>query len=265
MSSAYLLDGFGFHPHLMIKQKASVCLFIVFIVTRTQPGGRLILPLDKKNIHTVCLYIGRRREMRRTKEDAAQTRAILLEAALKCFQEKGYVSTTLDDIAHKAGTTRGAIHWHFGNKAQLFNTLVRERYELAATIFHEALAPDQSPVQQLRGFLTSWITYAEENSDFRALLELLQLKTELVPELAEGMQEKVQGLRASRAMLAALIQRGITAGEIRPEVDAQMAALAALGMANGITTLWLMDSTAIQLKKAAQESVDLFLRGLGKA
>ena len=37
--------------------------------------------------------------MRRTKEDAALTRAQLLEAALKCFQEKGYVSTTLDDIA----------------------------------------------------------------------------------------------------------------------------------------------------------------------
>jgi AcrR family transcriptional regulator len=200
--------------------------------------------------------------MRRTKEDAALTRAQLLEAALKCFHEKGYVNTTLDDIAQKAGTTRGAIHWHFGNKAQLFNTMVRERYAQAAAIFQEAFAPDESPLLQLRRFLIRWITYAEEDSDFRAVLELLQLKTELVPELAEGMQEKVQGMRATRDMLAAMIQRCMTAGEIRPETNTQIAALAALGMANGITSLWLMDPTSITLKVAAPESVDLFLRSL---
>jgi AcrR family transcriptional regulator len=200
--------------------------------------------------------------MRRTKEDAAQTRALLLEVALQCFHEKGYIATTLDDIAQKAGTTRGAIHWHFGNKARLFNTMVRERYAMAATIFQDALAPDQSPLQQLRGFLIRWITYAEEDSNFRALLELLQLKTELVPELAEGMQEKIQGMRASCDWLASLIQRGIDAGEIRPEVNAHTVALAALGLANGLTSLWLMDPTAINLQDVAQESVDLFLQGL---
>lgn len=202
--------------------------------------------------------------MRRTKEDAALTRAQLLEAALKCFQEKGYVSTTLDDIAQKAGTTRGAIHWHFGNKAQLFNTMVRERYAKTATIFQEASAPGERPLQQLRHFLMRWITYAEEDSDFRAVLELLQLKTELVPELAEGMQEKIQGMRASRDIVASLIERSIAAGEIRPEINSQTAALAALGMANGISSLWLMDPTSIDLKGVAQESVNLFLQGLTK-
>jgi TetR/AcrR family acrAB operon transcriptional repressor len=200
--------------------------------------------------------------MRRTKEDAALTRAQLLEAALKCFQEKGYVSTTLDDIAQKAGTTRGAIHWHFGNKAQLFNTMVRERYAQVASVFQEAFTTDESPLVQLRHFLIRWISYAEEDSDFRAILELLQLKTELVPELAEGMQEKVQGMRTTRNMLAAMIQRCIVAGEIRSEVNSEIAALAVLGMANGITSLWLMDPTGITLKVAAQESVDLFLRSL---
>jgi TetR/AcrR family acrAB operon transcriptional repressor len=203
-----------------------------------------------------------REKMRRTKEDAAQTRAQLLEAALHCFQEKGYVGTTLDDIAQQAGTTRGAIHWHFGNKAQLFNTLVRERYAQAATIFQEAFAPELSPIQQLRHFLIRWMTYAQEDSDFRIVLELVQLKTELVPELAEGMQEKIQGMRASRDMLAGMMQRCIAAGEMRADIDAQAAALAALGMANGITSLWLMDPDSIDLSTAARESVDLFLHGL---
>ncbi|WP_165423628.1 TetR family transcriptional regulator [Ktedonosporobacter rubrisoli] len=200
--------------------------------------------------------------MRRTKEDAALTRAQLLDAALKCFREKGYVNTTLDDIAQRTGTTRGAIHWHFGNKAQLFNTMVRERYAQVATLFQDVFAHDETPLQQLRHFLIRWITCVEENSDFRTLLELLSFKVEMVPELAEGMQEKVQGFRATRDMLAALIQRGIAAGEIRAEINPQTAALAALGMANGITSLWLMDSTSFSLRPVAEDSVDLFLRSL---
>jgi TetR/AcrR family transcriptional regulator, acrAB operon repressor len=144
----------------------------------------------------------------------------------------------------------------------LFNTMVRERYAQATSIFEEAFAPDGSPLLQLRRFLIRWITYAEEDSDFRAILELLQLKTELVPELAEGMQEKVQGMRATRDMLAAMMQRCIAAGEMRPEVNPEMAALTVLGMANGITSLWLMDPASMTLKVVAQESVDLFLRSL---
>ena len=69
--------------------------------------------------------------MRRTKEEAAITREHLLNAALVSFSARGYSHTTLDDIARQAGTTRGAIHWHFGNKAELYNTLVREGYARA--------------------------------------------------------------------------------------------------------------------------------------
>ncbi|HEU5383170.1 MAG TPA: TetR family transcriptional regulator, partial [Ktedonobacteraceae bacterium] len=67
--------------------------------------------------------------MRRTKEEAAITRERLLEAALECFHSKGYSATTLDDIARRAEITRGAIQWHFGSKADLYNTLLRERYQ----------------------------------------------------------------------------------------------------------------------------------------
>ena len=54
--------------------------------------------------------------MRRTKEEAAVTRARLLEAALAIFHAKGYAATTLDDIARQAGITRGAIHGISGVK-----------------------------------------------------------------------------------------------------------------------------------------------------
>jgi AcrR family transcriptional regulator len=203
--------------------------------------------------------------MRRTKEVAAITRARLLDAALQCFASKGYSATTLDDIASRAGTTRGAIHWHFGNKAELFNTLVRECFKRAAVIFRDAYAAGGTPLQQFRQLLIRWLSYPEEDRDFRTVLELLMLKTEAAPELDESMQENVQGQRLSREQFAALIREGIAAGEIRPEVNPQTAALATLGMVNGITGSWLMDPAAFSLKQIAQEAVDLFLQGIAKA
>ena len=204
--------------------------------------------------------------MRRTKEAAAETREQLLNAALVCFRRQGYSATTLDDIARQAGTTRGAIHWHFGNKVELFNTLVREQYKRAATIFSTIGTPGgESPMQQLRQLLIHWLSYVEEDEDFRAMLELLTLRTEVGPELVGGLQENVQGQRRSLEYFASLIRKGIDAGEVRAEVEPELAARAVLGMVNGITSLWLMDTTAFSLKGIAQDTVDLFLTSIKKA
>jgi TetR/AcrR family acrAB operon transcriptional repressor len=58
--------------------------------------------------------------MRRTKEDAEKTRISILKAALKVFYKKGFSRATLSDISQAAGLSRGAIHWHFKDKSDLF-------------------------------------------------------------------------------------------------------------------------------------------------
>ena len=62
--------------------------------------------------------------MRRTKEEALATRNGLLDAAERLFLEQGVAGTSLNDIAVAAGTTRGAIYWHFRDKADLFNAMM---------------------------------------------------------------------------------------------------------------------------------------------
>lgn len=61
--------------------------------------------------------------MRRTKAEAEETRARLLEAAEHLFFEHGVSSVTLEKIASAAGLTRGAIYWHFANKAEIVRAL----------------------------------------------------------------------------------------------------------------------------------------------
>lgn len=65
---------------------------------------------------------------RRTQaERRAQTRQALLDAAAELFAERGYQAASLDEIAARAGYTRGALHYNFGGKHELLLELLDER------------------------------------------------------------------------------------------------------------------------------------------
>ena len=61
---------------------------------------------------------------RRTKQEAMATRDSLLDAAEQLFQRQGVSRTTLAQIAAAAGVTRGAVYWHFKDKADLFEAML---------------------------------------------------------------------------------------------------------------------------------------------
>lgn len=63
---------------------------------------------------------------RKCKEDAEKTRQAVLESALDVFSEKGYAKATFDEIAARAGFTKGAVYWYFRNKADLITALIVE-------------------------------------------------------------------------------------------------------------------------------------------
>lgn len=61
--------------------------------------------------------------MRRTKEEAARTRATILATAEQLFIDRGYESVSLEQIAATCALTRGAVHWHFKNKLGLLSAI----------------------------------------------------------------------------------------------------------------------------------------------
>lgn len=78
---------------------------------------------------------------RRTKADAKATREALLDAAEELFFERGVARSSLEQIARHAGVTRGAVYWHFRNKADLFLAMV-ERVRMP---FHELVSEAAAP------------------------------------------------------------------------------------------------------------------------
>lgn len=203
--------------------------------------------------------------MRKTKEDAEITREKLLDAGLKVFSKKGYVSTTLDDIAREAGVTRGAVYWHFKNgKPELFEALINERSRGAQEIANAIVAEGGTPLHMLERILVRMMEYLEEDDDFRAVQELTILRTEVVPELEHSMREKFQLQRQSIDSFADLIRQGQEAGEIRPDVDPEIAAIAAIGLMDGVIVMWMMDRSLFSIKAIARPVVETFLKGMMK-
>lgn len=205
-----------------------------------------------------CMYT----PMRRTKEDAALTREQVLHAALKVFSQKGYAATTLEDIASSAGVTRGAVYWHFKNKADLYATLLEERFAKVHAFYKETLSSKGSPLAILERLLVRSLEYLEEDPEYRAVAMLSWFKTEVTPELETGFRYKIEGIRAFVNTLEGLIKRGIQEGEIHRSINPRAAAVAAIGLMNGVSTMYLMDPSLTGEKADRRLSVETFLRGL---
>lgn len=109
-----------------------------------------------------CIIIGET-VLRKTKEDAEKTRQDIIEAGINVFSKKWYAIVNMSDIAKEAGVTRGAIYWHFKNKAELF----REIHNIVAgeieTIVRQSLA--QGTTLKERTFSILYNIVLKYNSD----------------------------------------------------------------------------------------------------
>lgn len=202
--------------------------------------------------------------MRRTKEEAAVTRATLLKTALAVFSAKGYAATTLDDVAKAAKVTRGAIYWHFKSKADLYNTLVEEFSVRGAAVVQQAIAEGGSLIEILRRVFIRQCALIEDDKEARAVMELALFKTGLDPELRAGRKKQVEAGNALLEGIAGAMQQGIAQGILRNDIDPADMARAFLAFENGVIQLWLTTPKSFSLKQGAESFADILIAGLQK-
>jgi TetR/AcrR family acrAB operon transcriptional repressor len=200
--------------------------------------------------------------MRRTKEEAEVTRKQLLKKALTVFSKKGYAATTLEDIAREAEVTRGAIYWHFGSKAELYNTLIREYSDRGNAIVQQAASEGGTLVEILRRVFVRQLQAIEDDRDLRALMELYLFKTGLVPELEEGHQQQIESGVGLIEMMTGIMGQGVQSGLLRSDVEPKDMARAYLAFQNGLIQLWLTTPNQFSLKASAESFADILMAGL---
>jgi AcrR family transcriptional regulator len=109
--------------------------------------------------------------VRRTAQEAEQTRSSLLRAGRQLFTEKGFKNTTLEEVAASAGVTTGAVYHHFKDKRELFATIFVE-LERELDTLGRAAAAAADPASPRDAFLEGCRFYLEyaQRPDFHRIV-----------------------------------------------------------------------------------------------
>lgn len=201
--------------------------------------------------------------VRRTKTEALETRNSLLDAAEHLFQARGVSRTSLNDIATEAGTTRGAIYWHFKDKADLFNAMM-ERVTMPLECSLASTAQGKAdPLLALRESMLGALRQTANDEQTRRVFEVATHKVEYVPEMQAVRDRHLQVRNECMAMTEAALDQAVRRDKIHLGMPVSTAALGLHVMVDGLIQNWLLDPQAFDLVRSGQHTVDAFLVGLG--
>jgi len=204
---------------------------------------------------------------RRTKEDACATRNSLLDAAEQVFYEQGVARASLNEIAQRAGATRGAVYWHFKDKLDLFYAMLeRVTLPLEQAAYGEDVGGARlEGLARVRHVIASVFVRLEEDSQTRKVFEVLLHKVEYVGELVSVQERNVQAMAEFDAKLEAALVHAQGEQRIELPVSAAEAALALRCLFDGVIQSWLLSRGGFGLSAVGMRAVDAYLRGLGFA
>jgi AcrR family transcriptional regulator len=137
----------------------------------------------------------------------------LLEAALHLFVEKGFAATRLEDVAARAGVSKGTLYLYFENKDALFKAVIQEGI-IPVIAENEAIAAKHSgcSFDLLNILLNNWWTKIGQTA-FAGIPKLMVAEARNFPELARFYYENV--ISRGRALVGSALRRGIASGEFR--------------------------------------------------
>ncbi|MBB2485732.1 TetR/AcrR family transcriptional regulator [Mitsuaria sp. WAJ17] len=150
----------------------------------------------------------------------------LLAAALELFVEKGFAATRSEEVAQRAGVSKGTLYLYYPSKEELFKAMVRESLSSRIAEASVMIAQFEGPTPQLlHRVMHMW--WAEVGlSPAGGITKIMMAEARNFPELASFFHEEV--IAPTQALLAQVIQRGIDSGEFRP-VSPQMTVQVLIG------------------------------------
>src|SRR5258708_17103121 len=209
--------------------------------------------------------------MRRTKEDAARTRAAIMEAALSCFDRHGIAASTVAQIATAAHVTKGAVYHHFEGKRQILHEL---REEVSLPLLDEAdtellQAREVPALQRVENFLVRILDTLEHDARKRRTLAVMQFKCEYVDDMAEELAGLVRNHPRLAGAFEGAYREARKAGALAKHLTPEVAARETVMFLSVLVRLWLLhaghhplgqDATAlvaahVESRRAAGRSV----------
>lgn len=203
--------------------------------------------------------------VRRTKDEAQETRNAILDIAERVFSERGVSRTSLNDIAEAAGVTRGAIYWHFRDKADLFCEMVARvtmPMEDAPCQVDHSHATD--PLASIRAMMISILKRTSEDPQARRVFHIVFHKCEYVDEMKPVWTRFSEMQASCISRIEQGIKAAIARGQLPRHVEPRRAAMGLHALVDGLISKRVMDPDSMPLERDAEHIVDFFLGALSQ-
>jgi len=187
----------------------------------------------------------------------------ILDAALAVFAQKGFAATRLDDVAAKAGITKGTIYLYFDSKQALFEALARQSVGAQIEQIKAQLAAFPGSTPELLRLVLSTMGHFITTSDRVVLPRLVLAEAANFPKLAEFWRREV--IDSGIGLMSGIIRRGIERGEfceIEPQHAARLCVAPMLIIMLWRTTFARFDETPYDYQGLIEAHLQTLLKGL---
>ncbi len=182
----------------------------------------------------------------------------ILDAAVRLFTQKGYINTSMDDIAEAVGLTKGGLYHHVEKKEDLL-TAIHDR--MLDTFFFRMDAAVNATTDPM-GKLDGWIrAHATIMNDFQPQIKVVF--TELDNLSPENFRRMIRNRDLAQKMLRDIIAKGIESGSMRSDVNPNVISFLILGMINWLY-LWYRPRGPLSLEEIIRNIRKVVFDGLAK-
>lgn len=193
---------------------------------------------------------------RKKKEDALKTRQEIIDAAIFIFANRGFSNTSLDDIAHEARVTRGAIYWHFTNKTDLFNAIWQQQKPITEKISSKLMLHfKDNPCWIFRHSLIECLRLIARSQVDQALIEILYHKCEFTNEMMPEADIRDR-LLFNQDKVTLLLEKCLVQDPLFIRMPLTLALIIIQAYMSGIIKNWLMLNKNFELDRLAPQLVD---------
>lgn len=202
--------------------------------------------------------------VRKTKEEASETRSLLLDTAERVFNENGVSRTSLNEIAEAAGLTRGAIYWHFKNKADLFDAMMeRVILPMEEMVGRSGDESTDNPLAYVRACAINVLVRTATDEQLQRVFEICCHKCEYVGDMLPMRERQLECRNTCLSQIEEGIRHAVDKGQLPSTVNPRRASIGMHALIDGLIANWVLDPGYFALEKEAEAMIDIYLAGLG--
>ncbi|MEQ1488009.1 MAG: TetR family transcriptional regulator [Methylotenera sp.] len=200
--------------------------------------------------------------VRKTKENAELTRQGIINAARTVFLTRGVSKSTLEHIAAQAQVTRGAVYWHFKNKAEIFHAIRDQVFLPLIDRIDDTLivANNDDALTQIEKSLCDTVHELNTNIEMRQTYEIMMMKCEYVDDFSTVLQQILDNCASITGKFEHAYERAKEQNILSGTYTPRALALDTHLFFSGLLHMWIKDADGSKFRFQATELIQLHIK-----